>query len=85
MSKEGKLTLIKSILSSIPIYCMALLVIPRKVSLRLAKIQRNFLWGGGALEKKLHLVNQAKVCLNKKKGGLGIRNLFVLNMVLLGK
>ena len=39
-----------------PIYFMSLLRTLRVVRLRLEKIQRDFLWGGGALERKLHLV-----------------------------
>ena len=57
LSKGGRLTLIKSTLSTLLIYLMSLLVIPRKVYARLEKIQRGFLWGGGALEKRPHLVN----------------------------
>ena len=34
------------------IYFMSLFVIPRRVVARLEKIQRDFLWGGGALEQK---------------------------------
>ncbi|KAL6327211.1 hypothetical protein AAG906_015250 [Vitis piasezkii] len=43
----------------------------QKVRLRLEKIQRNFLWGGGALVQKPHLVRWNLVCLDKRKGGLG--------------
>lgn len=43
LSKEGRLTLLNSTLSSLPIYFMPLFVIPRKVSLRLENIQRDFL------------------------------------------
>ena len=39
---------------------------------RLEKIHRDFLWGGGGLEKKIHLVKWCTVCLEKSKGGLGI-------------
>ena len=56
ISKGGRITLIRSTLSSMLIYLMSLLRIPRVVSLRLEKIQRDFLWGGGALERKPHLV-----------------------------
>ncbi|RVW23505.1 Transposon TX1 uncharacterized 149 kDa protein [Vitis vinifera] len=52
---------------------------------RLEKIQRDFLWGGGALEKRLHLVKWAVVCTHKKMGGLGFRNLSILNKALLCK
>ena len=49
ISKGGRLTLIQSTLSSMPIYFMSFFCMPRKVRLRLEKIQRDFLWGGGAL------------------------------------
>ncbi|RVW89785.1 putative ribonuclease H protein [Vitis vinifera] len=49
------------------------------------KIQRDFLWGGGALDQRPHLVRWNLVCLEKKKGGLGVRNLALMNKALLGK
>ena len=58
---------------------MSLMRMPRIVKMRLEKIQRDFLWGGGALEKRPYLVKWAVVCSHKKKGGLGIRNLSILN------
>ena len=79
------MTLIKSTLSSMPIYCMSLFHMPRSVSLRLERIQRDFFWGGGALERKPHLVEWSIVCSDKRKGGLGVRNLALLNKVLLCK
>ena len=85
ISKGGRITLIRSTLSSMPIYLMSLLRMPRVVSLRLEKIQRDFLWGGGALERKPHLVNWDTVCLDKRKGGLGVRRLSILNRALLCK
>ena len=85
ISKGERMTLIRSTLSSMLIYLMSLLRIPRVVSLRLEKIQRDFLWGGGALERKSHLVNWDTVCLDKSKGGLGVRRLSILNRALLCK
>ena len=43
LSKERRLTLVKSTLSSLPIYFMSLFILPHKISLRLEKIQRDFL------------------------------------------
>ena len=45
LSKGMRLTLVKSTLSSLPIYYMSLFIIHCKVSLRLEKIQRDFIWG----------------------------------------
>ncbi|RVW78761.1 putative mitochondrial protein [Vitis vinifera] len=39
----------------------------------------------GALERKPHLVNWDTVCLDKRKGGLGVRRLSTLNRALLCK
>ena len=52
---------------------------------RLEKLQRDFLWGGGSLERKIHLINRGVVCIQKEKGGLGIRKIGLLNKALLGK
>ena len=48
--------LIWSTLSSMTIYFMSLMRKPRVVRLRLKQIQRDFLWVGGVLERKPHLV-----------------------------
>ena len=77
LSKGGRLTLIKSTLSCLLIYFMSLFFIPEKVCARLEKIQRDFLWVGGALEKRPHLVNWNLVCVDKE-GGLGIHSLAAL-------
>uniref|UniRef100_A0A2N9JAL9 Reverse transcriptase domain-containing protein n=1 Tax=Fagus sylvatica TaxID=28930 RepID=A0A2N9JAL9_FAGSY len=85
LSKGGRLTLIKSTLSSLPTYFLSLFPIPVKVASRIDKIQRDFLWGGMGEGKKFHLVNWAQVCQPVHLGGLGIRNLRIFNKALLGK
>ena len=85
ISKGGRVTLIPSTLSSFPTYFMSLFRIPSLVCKRLEKIKRDFLWGGGNLDQKPHLVKWATVCTDKKKGGLGVRGLHKLNKALLGK
>ncbi|RVX07796.1 putative ribonuclease H protein [Vitis vinifera] len=85
ISKGGRITLIRSTLANMPIYFMSMLSMPRKVRLRLERIQREFLWGGGALERKIHLVKWELVCLEKDNGGLGVKSLSILNKALLCK
>ena len=64
---------------------MSIFQMPRVVRIGLEKIQRDFLWGGGALEKKSHLVRRPIVCLDKRSGGLGVKGLGAFNRALLGK
>ena len=85
ISKGGRLTLVKSGLASLPIYFMSLFRMSRRVRLRLEKIQRDFLQSGRALESKPHIVKWDIVCLDKRKGDLGVRHLNSLNKVLLCK
>ena len=85
LSKGGRLTLIKSTLSNLPIYFMSLFVIPRKVRIRLEKIQREFLWGDVEGRRRIHLVRWTAICKDKKYGGLGLRHLKDFNHALLRK
>ena len=82
ISKGGRITLIQSTLYSMPIYFMSLLCIPRVVRLRFEQIQRDFLWGGGALERKPHPIKWTTVCSDKRVGGLGVRSLSTFNRAL---
>ena len=68
-----------------PTYLISLFRLPKGVKLKLDKIQRDFLWGGGSLERKFHLINWESICKSKEKGGLGIRNLSNFNRALLRK
>ncbi|RVX22344.1 putative ribonuclease H protein [Vitis vinifera] len=68
-----------------PIYQMSIFRMPKVVVRRIEKVQRDFLWGGGNMERKVHLVKWEVVCTDKDKGGLGLRKLALLNKALLGK
>ena len=81
----GKVTLIKSTLSSLPTYFLSLFPIPAKVAKRVEKLQRDFLWSGIRDDRKIHLVNWFKVCRPVKNGGLGIQCLRRFNYALLAK
>ena len=85
LSKGGKVTLIKSTLSSLPTYLLSLFPIPVKVAKRMEDLQRDFLWTGIRDDRKIHLVNWSKICSPVKNGGLGIRCLRKFNSALLAK
>jgi len=85
LSKGGRFTLIKSVLSSIPTHFLSLFPLPSSVANKLEAIKRNFLWGSFGSDFKFHLVrwNIAKQPLYL--GGLGIRDWSLFNEALLGK
>ena len=85
ISKGGRLTLIRSTMSNLPIYIMSLFYLPKGVKERLEKIQREFLCVGGDLEKKFRLINGNTVCSSKERDSLGSRDLSLVNKALLGK
>ena len=71
ISKGGRLTLIRSTLSNLPVYLLSLFRLPKGVNSRLKKIQRNFLRGGGGgggnLDGKiLVIIYQLGHCLLKQ-------------------
>lgn len=84
LSLRGRVTLIKSSLSNLPIYFLSVFKCPASVASRKEKLQREFLWQGENPEKKFHLVDWASICLPKTDGGLGIRPIKVMNQALLG-
>ena len=52
---------------------------------RLERIQRQFLWGGNDIVKKVSLVSWATVCTVKRKWGMGIKSFSKMNKALLSK
>ena len=57
ISKGGRITLINSMMASMPLYQMSIFCMPKLVARRSEKSQKDFLWGGGNLERKVYLVN----------------------------
>ena len=77
ISFGGRLTLIQSVLTSIPIYFFSFFRVPKSVVDKLVRIQRRFLWGGGPDQNKIAWISWEAVCLPKKKGGLTIVPFFL--------
>ncbi|GKU89920.1 hypothetical protein SLEP1_g3989 [Rubroshorea leprosula] len=85
LSFGGCLTLLNSVLSTLPIFYMSLFLLPKSVLVELISIQRRFLWGGLDLNKKIAWVKWEYVCRDKVKGGLGVPDMLRKNWALLGK
>lgn len=72
LSYAGRVTLIKYVLSSLPIFYMSLFKIPVCAAKEIDKIQARFLWEGDDSHRKIHLVKWKEVQLPRNQGGLGI-------------
>lgn len=51
----------------------------------LDKINRRFFWGDDECHKKTHAVAWNNICRSKEEGGLGLKDLKIMNHVLLAK
>ena len=88
LSHATRLTLIKSVFASIPVYYMSNIIFSKKFLTKLTAIIRNFWWTGVKDEsttKSLCLRAWTDICIEKKIGGLGVQNLQAMNQGLILK
>jgi len=86
LNMAGKLVLIKSMLSSIPIYQCSTLLAPARLISKFDSFLRRFLWKGGKHnENKLPLVNRGKISKPLLEGGIQIHDLRTQNLALSAK
>ncbi|XP_057774960.1 uncharacterized protein LOC130993941 [Salvia miltiorrhiza] len=85
LSLAGRITLVKSVLQSIPVYQLSIAFIPKVVIKELNSLFSRFLWGGGTQTGGITWFKWNALCFNKKSGGLGFRNVEWFNQVLLIK
>lgn len=85
LSYAGRLTLIKTVLSSLPVYYLSLFKIPEGIAKEIEQLQASFLWGGSELKRKVHLVKWEEVTKSINQGGLGISRIRDMNVCLLIK
>lgn len=84
LSFAGKITLIKSVLSSIPIHILSCMVVPKAIILKVDSLLKNLLWAN-KWHRRLHWVSWAKVFSATSEGSLGIRSLIDTIFGLQGK
>lgn len=85
LSIGGRLTLINSVLNSLPLYMMSFFAIPKGVLRKLDYFRSRFFWQGDKSKKKYRLARWTILCQPKDQGGLGIHDLNIKNTTLLSK
>ncbi|CAL5393987.1 unnamed protein product [Camellia sinensis] len=81
----GRLTLVKSVMDSLPGYYISIFKLPKGIAKEIDKLKAAFLWGSSELRRKIHMIKWKDVTLSKAKGGLGIRQAKETNDCLLLK
>ncbi|GJT69286.1 RNA-directed DNA polymerase, eukaryota, reverse transcriptase zinc-binding domain protein [Tanacetum coccineum] len=85
LSIGGRLTLLKAVFGSMPIYHMSIFKVPMLVLQRMESIRCHFFNGNDLDSKRSIWVSWNKVLTSKEKGGLGVSSLFALNRALMFK
>jgi len=85
LSFAGRVMLIKSVISTIPLYYLSIFKMLVSVGKIIRKLQREFLWGWGHEGRKIAWVRWEHICRTKEDSGLGVKDLDKFNIALLGK
>nr|GFA52616.1 RNA-directed DNA polymerase, eukaryota [Tanacetum cinerariifolium] len=85
ISIGGRLTLLKSVLGSIPIYHMSMFKVPKTVLQTMEAIRARFFNGADVKSRNYCWVSWKKVMASKDTGGLVVASLFVLNRAFMFK
>lgn len=85
LSQAGKEVLIKSVLQSKPVFSMSCYLLPKTICDDINSVLSEFWWGKNDDKKKISWVSWKRLCLPKKEGGMGFRDLHSFNKALLAK
>lgn len=84
LSTAARSTQLQSVLGTMPLYPMHCLKLSQHTVDALDKVQRNYWWSHNSARQK-HYISWSKLCLPKRNGGMGFKNLDVYNTALLTK
>ena len=79
LSVGGRLVLINSVLSSLPMFMLSFFGIPKGVLRKLEYLRSRFFWQNDQHRKKYHLIRWDQIRQPREQGGLGILDLEVQN------
>ncbi|XP_019179523.1 PREDICTED: uncharacterized protein LOC109174723 [Ipomoea nil] len=85
LTQAGKEVLLKSVAQSMPTFSMSVFLLPEMVCTSIERTMNSGYWWGTGAERKIHWKTWDKLCIPKKYGGLGFKDLRAFNLAMLGK
>lgn len=85
LNVAGRNVVTKHVLSSLVVYHMSYFPFPKKITSKIDSIQRTFWWSKKNPRKAVYFRSWGDIGKSKLNGGLGIRNSFAVNRVLIAK
>ncbi|KAH9670623.1 putative ribonuclease H protein [Citrus sinensis] len=85
LSLAGRITLTQTVLQAIPVYAMQTTSLPTGINMKIDKACRKFIWSGNSNQQRMSMVSWDTLCKPKAYGGLGLKDLNVMNKALLMK
>ena len=82
---QGKEVLVKSVAQAIPSYAMSVFELPKGICKSITDEIAGFWWGDNEEKKKMHWFAWWRLCIPKKEGGSGFRDLHSFNLAMLAK
>ncbi|KAJ3683983.1 hypothetical protein LUZ61_013147 [Rhynchospora tenuis] len=75
LSHAGRLVLIKSVLTSLPVYYMTTVKLPKGMIDQMMSLMAKFFWGKTDKVRYLSFISWKKICSKVEDGGLGVKDL----------
>ncbi|GER32750.1 RNA-directed DNA polymerase (reversetranscriptase)-related family protein [Striga asiatica] len=86
LSTAGKETLIKSVLSALPVFVMSCFILPQSVCKDICRLLANFWWAKGDNQRRsVHWLAWERMAMPKGEGGLGFQDLKLFNKAMIMK
>ncbi|GLJ31641.1 hypothetical protein SUGI_0635650 [Cryptomeria japonica] len=74
LSWAGRLTMLRFVISSFPIYLLSCLPLSKWMNSKPIQLMRKLFWQGNEEKKKMEMISWKKICKPKEFGGIGLRN-----------
>ncbi|XP_026417388.1 uncharacterized protein LOC113312869 [Papaver somniferum] len=85
VNQAGRTTQVNSVLRSMGMYQMQVFKLPEETLQQMERIQRSYWWNSYIKPRSQNYISWRKVCLPKRLGGLGLKNLCNYNLAFLAK